>query len=587
MNAARPYRYTHAGCAVCALQESNLSVHSAVRGLVEQSAQAQAANDDAKPAAAPARPGPGDEIAALITAGGAALPADSPRIGGGGGGGGGGPRTGRRLVIRGATVVDGTGAPAIGPMDIAVENGRIVEARAVGHPHAPITLPRPAAGDLEIDASGCYVLPGLVDSHVHIGFPQQAKHGPVAPSEYVYKLWLAHGITSVREVGSVNGLKWTIEQARQAQAGEIAAPHITPYALFPLPEYFHMTPEQARAWVHKVAEAGAQGIKFLGAQPGTMQAALDEARQLGLRTACHHAQMSVARMNVLQTAQWGLTSMEHWYGLPEALFTDRTVQDYPADYNYNNEQDRFGEAGRLWQQAAEPGSPRWRELLEKLLQIDFTLVPTFVAYEAARDEQRARRLEWHDHYTWPGVWEFFQPQRDAHGSFYFYWTTQHEIAWRRNYQRWMAFVNDYKNLGGRVCAGSDSGFIYNLYGFGLVRELELLQEAGFHPLEALRAATLKGAQLLGREHETGSIEVGKRADLVILDRNPLANTKALYGTGAMWLNDETQRAERTGGVLHTIVGGAVYDARALLADVRGIVEAEKDRRAQAQAQAQA
>ena len=408
--------------------------------------------------------------------------------------------------------------------------------------------------------------------------PSRASGGPVAPSEYVYKLWLAHGITSVREVGSVNGLQWTVGQARQAEAGEIAAPHITPYALFPLPEYFHKTPEQARAWVQAVAGIGAQGVKFLGAQPGAMQAALDEARKLGLRTACHHAQMSVARMNVLDTAGWGLTSMEHWYGLPEALFTDRTVQDYPADYNYNNEQDRFGEAGRLWLQSAEPGSARWREVLDRLLQIDFTLVPTFVAYEATRDEQRARRLEWHDEYTWPGVWDFFQPNRDAHGSFWFYWTTQHEIAWRRNYQRWMAFVNDYKNLGGRVCTGSDSGFIYNLYGFGLVRELELLQEAGFHPLEAIRAATLKGSQLLGREHEIGTIEVGKRADLVVLDRNPLANTKALYGTGAVCLNDATQAPERVGGVRHTIVGGAVHDAKALLDDVRRIVAEEKQRR---------
>ena len=116
MRNARTYRYTHAGCAVCALQDSNLSAHGAARELFRLGELSQAANDGEKPAA-PARPGPGDEIAALITAGGAAIPADSPRIGGGGGG----PRTGRRLVIRGATVIDGTGAPPIGPMDIAVE----------------------------------------------------------------------------------------------------------------------------------------------------------------------------------------------------------------------------------------------------------------------------------------------------------------------------------------------------------------------------------------------------------------------------------------------------------------------------------
>lgn len=591
-----PYRYVHSpGCLGCALAASAGRLLPALGPNGSAGDWPEAANESAahesserpadKPSgeaaaasAAPApgaRPAAGDEIAWLITGGGQAVPADSPRLGGGGGG----PLRPRRLVIRAATVIDGTGAPPIGPVDIAVEGGRIVEARAVGHPGAPITMPRPAAGDHEIDASGCTVLPGFVDAHAHIGFPQQARHGPLAPTDYVYKLWLAHGVTSVREVGSINGLAWTLEQARQAEEGAIAAPHITPYALFPLPEYFHFTPDQARAWVQAVARSGAQGVKFLGAQPETMKAALDEAGRLGLGSACHHAQMSVARMNVLDTAGWGLKSLEHWYGLPEAMFTDRTVQDYPADYNYNNEQDRFGEAGRLWLQAAEPGSARWREVIERLLALDFSIVPTFTVYEAARDEMRARRQDWHDDYTWPGVWDFYQPHRDAHGSFWFHWTTQHEIAWRRNFQRWMAFVNEYKNRGGRVCAGSDSGFIYNLYGFGFVRELELLQEAGFHPLEAIRAATLKSAQLLGRDGDAGSIEVGKRADLVILDQNPLANTKALYGTGAIRLNDATGRAERVGGVRTTIVGGVVHDAKALLADVKALVVAEKQRRA--------
>jgi len=114
------------------------------------------------------------------------------------------------------------------------------------------------------------------------------------------------------------------------------------------------TPEEARAWVREIAAAGADGIKFLGDRPDVMEAALDEAKKQNLRTACHHSQLNVAWNNVLDSARWGLTSMEHWYGLPEALFTDRTVQNYPLDYNYNNEQDRFGNAGRLWAQTAPP-----------------------------------------------------------------------------------------------------------------------------------------------------------------------------------------------------------------------------------------
>ena len=143
----------------------------------------------------------------------------------------------------------------------------------------------------------------------------------------------------------------------------------------------------------------------------------------------------------------------------------------------------------------------------------------------------------------------------------------------------MQFLNEYKNRGGRVAAGSDSGFIYKVYGFGYVRELELLQEAGFHPLEVVRAATLKGAELLRADQDIGTVEEGKKADLVILDENPLENFKVLYGTGAIKLNDETQQAERIGGVRWTIKDGIVYDAKALLSDVRALVTAEKAREA--------
>ena len=87
----------------------------------------------------------------------------------------------------------------------------------------------------------------------------------------------------------------------------------------------------------EVAAKGADGLKFFGYRPDIMQAAIEEAKRRGLRSACHHAQMDVARVNVLTSARWGLTSMEHWYGLPEALFTDRTVQSYPLDYNYADE----------------------------------------------------------------------------------------------------------------------------------------------------------------------------------------------------------------------------------------------------------
>ena len=96
-----------------------------------------------------------------------------------------------------------------------------------------------------------------------------------------------------------------------------------------------------------------------------------------------------------------------------------------------------------------------------------------------------------------------------------------------------------------MVAGSDTGYIYSLYGFGYIQELELLQEAGFHPLEVIRSATKIGAQVLGKEDEFGTVHVGKKADLIIVDENPLHNLKSLYGTGVPKLNEENSKG-RTG-----------------------------------------
>src|SRR5690606_18730225 len=288
-------------------------------------------------------------------------------------------------------------------------------------------------------------------------------------------------------------------------------------------------------------------------------------------------QLSVTQANVLTTSAHGLKSMEQWYGLPEAMFTDRRIQLYPADYNYNDEQHRFGAAGRLWKQTAKPGSVRWNEVMETLLERDFGLSPTFTSYVTSRDFMRMSRAPWHEIYTLPSLWDWFRPNRDAHGSYWFDWTLDDEIAWKENFRLWMQFVNEYKNRGGRVTVGSDSGYIYNLYGFGYVTELELLREAGFSPLEVIHAATLEGARQLGIDEDVGSIQVGKKADFVVVAENPLANLHVLLGTGTIRLNDETGRVERVGGVRYTIKDGIVYDAKALLADVAEMVRAEKER----------
>lgn len=484
-----------------------------------------------------------------------------------------------QLIIRGVTLINGDGSPPRGPIDIVIENDKIVSIEVVGYDGIPIKdedRPKLKAGGHELDANGMYLLPGFIDMHVHIGGDAQG-----ADWDYVFKLWMAHGVTTVREVGG-RGIEYTNDLRRRSNAHEIIGPRIFNYTGFgqtsknfnPLNDAPISTPEMARQWVRANAKQGGDGIKFFGAEPDIMAAAIDENKKLGLRSTAHHAQLSVARWNVLHSARAGMTSMEHWYGLPEALFEDRTVQDYPLDYNYQNEQNRFEEAGKLWRQAAPPYSEHWNNVMNELLELDFTLDPTFNIYEASRDLQRARRAEWHEDYTLPSLWKFYEPSKISHGSYWHYWGTEQEVEWKNNYKLWMTFINEYKNRGGRVTVGTDSGFIYQLYGFAYPRELELLREAGFHPLEVIRSATLNGAEALGWDKKIGSVQIGKIADFVIVEENPLVNLKVLYGTGAIKLTDDNE-VVRVGGVKYTIKDGIIYDAKRLLADVKAMVDAEK------------
>ncbi|WDI30946.1 amidohydrolase family protein [Hyphococcus flavus] len=481
-----------------------------------------------------------------------------------------------RLVIRGATVIDGAGAPPVGPIDIVVEGGRITGIVPVGSPGLPINSERrPAPGDREIDASGMYLLPGFVSLHAHI---HDETTGQGVSPEYIFKLWLAHGITTVRDLGNQGGAKWTADLAQRSARNEIDAPNIYPFPVFRGWSAGEVdTPAQARARIRKLKSDGAYGVKFFGAPEEILWAGIEEAKKQGLKSTMHHAQLDVAHADVLDTSARGLDSMEHWYGLPEALFDDQTLQDYPLDYNYNDEQHRFENAGKLWAQAAKPGSEHWNYVMDTLLEREFSISPTFSIYMASRDWMRSRRAEWHDEYTMPSLWNFFKPDRNAHGSYWFDWGTEQEVAWRENYHLWMQFINEYKNRGGKVGVGEDAGYIYSTYGFGYVSELEMFREAGFHPLEVINAATLQGAKILGVEDRVGSIQVGKQADMILIKENPLANMKALYATGHIKLDPETNKPVRVGGVDYVVKNGLVYSGEELRSSIKADVAAEKER----------
>src|SRR5690606_21312846 len=240
--------------------------------------------------------------------------------------------------IRGATMIDGTGAPPQGPVDIVIEGNRIAEIRSVGYPKVPIDpARRPEAGEREIDGTGMYVLPGLIDMHTHTGGVPKAPQ-----AEYVYKLWLGHGITTVRGVSS-GEFEWSLGEQRLSARNEIVAPRIINFQR-PGTGWNRGridSPEKAREWVRWAAGRGIDGLKLGSYDPPIMAALIDEARKHGRGTTAHLAQTGVARMSAIDAARLGLHGMTHFYGLFESMLHGRSVQSFPVDYNYNDEQHRF------------------------------------------------------------------------------------------------------------------------------------------------------------------------------------------------------------------------------------------------------
>lgn len=449
----------------------------------------------------------------------------------------------QRMIIRQATVVEGNGTPAAGPLDIAIENGVIA---AVGRVQSQ-------PGDVEIDARGKYVIPGLVNMHGHL---HNERGGVPMDYNYVLKLWLACGITTVRDVGSP--LTQALNVRAKSEAGEIVAPRLFVYPMLGRVR----EPEAARRRVQEIKKAGADGFKIVGAWRDTMDAALDEAHKLGLPVAQH---IGVEETRADDAIRNRVTSIEHWYGIPDAAIPGG-VQNFPSTYNYLNEADRFRYAGRLWREA---DWDRLTKLFDAMIANNVAWDPTLEIYEASRDLQRAQTQPWFRDYLHPVLEDFFRPNLENHGSYFLNWSSTDESFWKANYQIWMRAVREFARRGGTVTMGEDAGYIYQMYGFGLIRNLELHQEAGFHSLQIIQQATLNGARVLGQEKKFGRLRAGWSADMLIVDGNPLEDFKVLYPYPA---NSGVKP-----GVQWTIKAGIPYSVPQLMRELKEIVD--KARRA--------
>lgn len=472
----------------------------------------------------------------------------------------------RRLLIRNAMVIYGNAKPPYGPMEIVLQDGVIAEIRSSGT--------RALEADAVIDATGRYVMPGIVNTHMH--WHEERADGIPQPIQYERNLYLASGVTTAREVGG-NTAK-TKQWRDESNAHRIVAPRIL---MWNRPTLGRRTPEEIRAGVRQAKADGFDGLKIGGLDRDQLEALLDEAKKQGLCTTTH---IGVEETTAKDYVDLGVCSIEHFYGVGDAALDG--IQDFPPDMNYNNEIHRFGRAGELYGQADRG---KLMAFVEYMAEKKVGWSPTMSIYEASRDILRNQNLPWYREYLHPSMEEYFKASMDNHGSYFFGWTVSQEVKWKQMYRVWMDALRHFGLKGGLITTGDDAGYIWSLYGFGIIRELELHEEAGFHPLEVLQHATWNGAQMVGMGDRLGKVRQGWIADLLVVNGNPLENLRLLnpYGTEVMKINGKVVpnytsvargdkvESVRGGGIEWTIKDGIPYHVPTLMKEVKDMVARDR------------
>lgn len=478
-----------------------------------------------------------------------------------------------RLVIRGPMVIPGHGGPPVGPYDIVIENDQIVDMVSVD----AITLQRMGddferpTGDKVIDAEGKFVMPGMIDLHMHLRFEPM-------PLEYVYYLKLAHGVTTMVPAPD-RGLENAMEEAARSDNNEIAAPRMYPIWGWGRntghDRDFIENPDNALQIAREMADMGAHVISVgsIAWHPELFEAASRAVTEAGGITTVHLPPSSMPMTNAVEAARRGVTMIEHHYGYAESSL-DRRVQDFPREYDYDDESHRFREAGRVWTEANR--EKLLGEVADSLVHYGVTMLPTRVVYEANRDILRAISLPWHEKYTHQVLTDVNVPSPEWHGAYHWDWTNDDEYYWYEAFDLWGKLIYEFNKRGGRVAYGTDDNYIWATPGFSNVRELQLIREAGLHNLEVIKTATYNSARTL-RRPDLGLVRPGYTADLLIVDGNPVKNTRFLYSFGALsTINNDPATMYRTQGIIHTIKDGVVFDNAGMMREVERMVKESRE-----------
>lgn len=383
------------------------------------------------------------------------------------------------LAIVGGTLIDGSGAAPIPDAAVVIHNGRIV---AVG-PRSKVKIPKHAN---VVDARGKTILPGLWDMHAHF---EQVEWGPI---------YLAAGVTTVRDCGNefefITAVRDAIAQGRGLGPRLLLAGIVDGSSTYTIGVERVDTPEQARTWTDRYHAAGFQQMKiYSSVKLEELKAVADEAHRLGMTVTGHIPE----GLNAYQAIEAGQDQINHIdyiadimkAPLPEgASRTDR----YKAGANINLE------------------SPEAKKALAFLKEHHTVVDPTIALMEffTATTAKPPASFE-------PGVNkvapELAQQLADVAPP-----TDRSEIG-EKVYEKELEIVGALHRAGIPVVAGTDQ----TVPGHSLHREIELYVQAGFTPMEAIQAATIVPARAMGIEKESGTVEKGKRGDLILVNGNPL------------------------------------------------------------------
>jgi len=412
-----------------------------------------------------------------------------------------------RVVLQHVRVIDGTGRAAIEDQDVIIEHGRIASVRASAEAPA-------AEGTTILDLRGYSVMPGIVGMHNHLYYiaePDRSSQGssepPVLLPQMMFsapRLYLGGGVTTMRTTGSVEPYA-DLNLKREIDEGKLPGPHIDatgPYLEGAHSYFIQMhelsSPEEARQMVGYWADRGVTSFKaYMNITRAELKAAIDEAHKRGIKVTGH-----LCSVTYPEAAELGIDDLEHGFFVNTQLDPGKKPDECSASM------------GDYTLEHMDPNGAEAKALIETLVKHHVAITSTLPVFEdgvPGRPPLRQATLE------------VMSPQ--AREAYFYARSQQANHQWSGKaaafLKRDMELERAFSAAGGLLLAGPDpTGDGGVVPGFGDQREIELLVEAGFSPVEAIQIATLNGAIYLGKQDQIGSIVAGKNADLVIIKGDP-------------------------------------------------------------------